>query len=304
LLLNKQLFSSFFFQLKNIISFIMTEKNQKTKQSIAPILNRDCENEDEQQLKLGEILLDMNILTEEEVKLVLFHQNIKDCTFGELAIRLGYLTDSELVKALAFQAEIDVFDFDDHDIHQINVELLSHMPMTKMKQLCVLPFGHKKNGAMQIAICHQTSPEKLQQIVTHFGNCVFLMASKSDILKALDKLEGKCVIYSNMLTCLNTENIASKESLNLAIQAIVKYAKLLETEAIIFKVKNKKAHLLFADESNRAILEKVDVKVEVAHRLAEEIKFKLLRKPQMSRTSIFRFNEISFDETISVNIHN
>lgn len=60
--------------------------------------------------RIGDILLHINVVTQDQIKEALIKQNNFNLKLGETLLKLGYITEKELVEALRQQLEIDVVD--------------------------------------------------------------------------------------------------------------------------------------------------------------------------------------------------
>jgi type IV pilus assembly protein PilB len=75
-----------------------------------PSLKGDKMSFNPQFARLGEILVHLNFVTDEQVKEALIKQNNFGLKLGETLIKLGYLQDKQLLEALHLQLEIDIVD--------------------------------------------------------------------------------------------------------------------------------------------------------------------------------------------------
>ena len=98
---------------------------------------------------LAEILRDKNVVTTEQVAQALAAQESKGGRIGEVLIRLGACSESDVQQALADQLSLPfVKDLDPEDV---DVDLLKKIPLSYFKKALVLPIKYQEDGTVLTA---------------------------------------------------------------------------------------------------------------------------------------------------------
>lgn len=87
-------------------------------------------------VKLGEILTKCGRISEFQLNSALSHQRVVGGRLGASLIKLGYISEDELIRFLADQFHLPVVDLSKEEIP---VEILSTVPGVKARELNVLP---------------------------------------------------------------------------------------------------------------------------------------------------------------------
>src|SRR5579872_1246766 len=99
---------------------------------------------------LGQILKNMDLLSETEIDEILKMQSdAPGKKFGEIAIELGYITEVDLMYAIAAQTGMPVAELSDDTA--IPPEIIDRVPKTMAEQYKVIPFEYE-DGTLVIAL--------------------------------------------------------------------------------------------------------------------------------------------------------
>ena len=99
--------------------------------------------------KIGEILAEWDLVNEKKVTQALNIAKGQGKRIGEALVELGFVSDADVAKALAFQFEMEYIDLDQSDA--VNKDDLQLIPDDLIKKYLILPLG-KNNGRMTILI--------------------------------------------------------------------------------------------------------------------------------------------------------
>jgi len=156
--------------------------------------------------KLGEILLDLGVISEEELRIALKEQSRTGEKLGEVITRLGFATEDEIHMAIAQQAGTRFVDL--HDII-ISPEALSLVPEHVAKEFKLVPIKVDDN-TITIVISNPFNFKAIDTIREITGREVIVYTSKEDdIVKALENVYGFAVsleeeIENNIREALRT----------------------------------------------------------------------------------------------------
>jgi type II secretory ATPase GspE/PulE/Tfp pilus assembly ATPase PilB-like protein len=75
-------------------------------------------------MKLGEVLIDKGLLTEDRLMLALSHQKITSSLLGETLVKLGFVSSSEIAKTLAEQASIPFINITEYTVSEDAIRLI------------------------------------------------------------------------------------------------------------------------------------------------------------------------------------
>ena len=111
--------------------------------------------------RIGELLQDRGIITEEHIGYALQVQKITGDKLGETLEKLGFVTETDTVKALSEQSQIPYLDV---DAVPVDSEILKKFN----KQMCLnnlfLPF-QRVDGHIKVA-AYNVQDEKLEQLIS------------------------------------------------------------------------------------------------------------------------------------------
>lgn len=86
--------------------------------------------------KLGEILLQSDILSKEQLKMALDLQRREGGLLGEILIKLGYVNERDIVQALTVQCG---FPYLPLEHYELNKEIKNLLPENVARQYCIVP---------------------------------------------------------------------------------------------------------------------------------------------------------------------
>ncbi len=135
--------------------------------------------------RIGQILVDLGFLKEDQLELVLEEQPQRPGEmFGQIAVSLGLINDDQLAQGLAEQMGMQVVSLSDVVIPP---EVLTHItePMAQLYRIVPLRFD---DNVLTIAMC---DPQKLSIIdeLRSFLGCDVkaMVATEKEMLKALER---------------------------------------------------------------------------------------------------------------------
>src|SRR5437870_6395608 len=136
--------------------------------------------------KLGEILIEWDIVKPAEVQKALDHAKVKNMRIGEALIDLKLCNDSHVYKALAQQHNMEYVDLDKSGV---SPEVVNAIPDDLMSKYMILPVG-KENGRLRIAIHDPLDLEMLDILRFRLGGKEIrtVLAPKGRIKGILDQL--------------------------------------------------------------------------------------------------------------------
>ncbi|PIV12547.1 MAG: type II secretion system protein GspE [Candidatus Omnitrophica bacterium CG_4_9_14_0_2_um_filter_43_12] len=143
-------------------------------------------------LKLGEMLKEAGLLTEEQIQAALKEQKRKKSPIGDIFVELGFISEKDIAETLAIQLEVP-FVSGDHGLlkPRQDQDLGNVLPHDVARQYNVLPLS-RDNNVLTVAI---TDPSDLMSIdnLRSVTNCEIspVIATKIDIKKAQDEFYGE-----------------------------------------------------------------------------------------------------------------
>jgi len=94
------------------------------------------------QKPLGQLLKEMELVTEGQIQEALQHQRAKGGAMGDILIGLGYINKEELLLALGAQMGMDVVNIEEMEL---SPELIDKVPVTVAKAYSVVPVSFEDN---------------------------------------------------------------------------------------------------------------------------------------------------------------
>ena len=137
------------------------------------------------QPKLGQILIDFNLITDEQFQEALrVHEN-SNKRIGEILIDLGYITESQLVQVLEFQLGVPHVDLSKYDLDQ---RLTRYIPEDVARRHRVIPLI-KEDNVLKVAMVDPLDIFAIDDIKLN-AKCKIetMIASVSDIESGIDEL--------------------------------------------------------------------------------------------------------------------
>lgn len=98
--------------------------------------------------RLGDLLVDANIITQQDLSLALTKQQSTGRKLGDLLINMGFLTEQQLLQFLAHQLDIPLVDLTRVDIDSESVSLLSEVNARRLRALVLGRNGDTVRVAM------------------------------------------------------------------------------------------------------------------------------------------------------------
>ena len=134
--------------------------------------------------RIGELLKDRGVITEDHIKYALQVQKVTGTMLGETLEKLGFVTETDTVKALAEQSHIPYLDLD-------SVLVDSEILKKFNKQICLtnlfLPF-QRVDGDIKVA-AYNIQDEKLGRLISKRTGLVpqIFIAERTRIINAINK---------------------------------------------------------------------------------------------------------------------
>jgi hypothetical protein len=153
-------------------------------------------------IKLGELLVKANVVTEAQLKTALQEQQKWGGKLGEILVRMSYLTEDILVKALCKQLGLPRADLARYP--EIPKSVLARVPPAVAREFNVLPLAATEDGK-SLAVC-VSDPLNLQMLdelrsVTGGTRIVTYVAGASEIGRAIARhYEGAEVVDDASVT--------------------------------------------------------------------------------------------------------
>ncbi|MCS7033698.1 MAG: ATPase, T2SS/T4P/T4SS family [Phycisphaerae bacterium] len=135
--------------------------------------------------RLGEILIEMQIISAAEVNRALEHAKAKNLRIGEALVDLKLASEANVYKALAMQHSMEYVELDKGSIPP---DQLSRIPEDLMRKYLVLPLG-QENGKMRVATHDPRDVEMMDILRFRMGREIKpVLAPRSRIKAVLDEL--------------------------------------------------------------------------------------------------------------------
>ncbi|MCS7238907.1 MAG: ATPase, T2SS/T4P/T4SS family [Thermoguttaceae bacterium] len=135
--------------------------------------------------RIGQILVDLGFLTEEQVDLVLEEQQHRPGElFGRIAVELGFCTQEQVAQALAEQMGLPMVRLRDMTIAP---EVLSQVtePMAQLYRIIPIAF---KDNTLTVAMCEPQKLSVIDELRSFLGYEIRpVVATEKDVQEALDR---------------------------------------------------------------------------------------------------------------------
>jgi type IV pilus assembly protein PilB len=145
----------------------------------------------EKNVKLGELLINSNVIDGFQLNAALSYKRHWGGRMGESLIRLGYISEKELCTFLTKQFDLPQVDL---ITQRISPEVLSYIPESKAREFCVIPVDRLESRGIMHLVVAMPDPTNLYVIDTlqFLTDCWIqpTMASADEILKAVNLQYG------------------------------------------------------------------------------------------------------------------
>jgi len=173
-------------------------------------------------IRLGDLLVDNNIITEKQLMDALKEQKTNRQRLGKLLVSLGYVDEKQLLKLLAEQLKIEFIDLAQFKINTTSVQKLSEMNARRLRALVI----DEKDDHYVVVMADPTDLDKYDQLQEKLNKptelCVAIEAeiianidnlylSTNEISSLAEELEGDLGDDSFDLPGLN-ENVSNEEA--------------------------------------------------------------------------------------------
>lgn len=134
--------------------------------------------------RLGELLLERKVITEEQLKIALGVQEEKGGLLGQVLMNLGYATEEAVAQALTTQYG---FPYLPLKHYQIDGELIQLIPENVARQYCLIPVD-RIGDALTVAMADPLHAKAVEDIemLTQCAVSVFV-ATMSDVIEAIEE---------------------------------------------------------------------------------------------------------------------
>ncbi len=137
--------------------------------------------------RLGEILIERHLLTEEDLQKGLQLQRQREEKIGRILVELGFISEKDVLEALKDQLNIPLLG--PHQIPEAPLDLENFSPRF-MRQTHCLPIARRENS-LTVAMADPLDSATLESIQLFTGYQVSpILASEAEILDAIEKLYG------------------------------------------------------------------------------------------------------------------
>lgn len=140
--------------------------------------------------RLGDLLIDAHVITEDNLKQALIEQKKNGHKLGETLIDLGFTNELEIAKALHQQLKLDMVILSERIIES---DILSLVNEEILRRYTMIPFEYKKNSpnVLRVAMADPLDMRATDDIAI-ITNCQIevVIATPQDIMAALDRYYG------------------------------------------------------------------------------------------------------------------
>ncbi len=181
---------------------------------------------------LGKTLLDLNLITLEKLEIALKEQDVRKGRLGEILVNLGFVSEDDMLLALSSQLDLKYLKFSEFPK---TIPSESYPTIKFMKQYKFVPIG-MDNGVIKIATADPMN-EYVTDALKIFSKKppeIFL-SSEKDIMEAIEQYFGGNVQMTNIMEGMREEE---SETEGLELQEDVHHLRDMAFEAPIVKLVN------------------------------------------------------------------
>lgn len=139
----------------------------------------------EDRLRLGKMLVESKLLTEEQLKMAMDFQTSVGGKLGAIVVKLGFIEDHTLTHFIAKQQGMPVVNLDEIVLPE---NLVKKLPRKLIEKHHVLPIRHH-DGVLTVVTSDPYDYEAIEEIQLAVDNRVEVqLAARSQILKAVTQI--------------------------------------------------------------------------------------------------------------------
>ena len=140
-----------------------------------------------QKLKLGDVLVKAEAITEEQLHQALAEQKQKNIPLGAALVQLGFITEEKFLTSLADQLKIPYLDMQGVKISQ---DAIRKVPEAIARKHRVIPI-EIKNGSLKLAMADPLNIFAIDEVTIRTGlDVTTVLAAESDIERAIQEEYG------------------------------------------------------------------------------------------------------------------
>ncbi len=164
-------------QSQKLLGEIIVELGYATKEKLDAALARQYGS------RLGEILIDRNLITFEQLRVSIDEQRNSMKSLGEILIEKGFVSEANIVEGLSKQYNIPYVKLSNYEI---NPHAVSKVPLDALKKYCVFPVDIENN---MLVVATANPEDFIAESDLRFLSGMyikFVLASKSELLSYLE----------------------------------------------------------------------------------------------------------------------
>ena len=167
-------------------------------------------------LRLGDVLINSNVITQEQLEDGLASQKGTGKKLGEILVEKGYVNEDDIAKALSGQLGLQTIDLLNI---QIENEVLNLVPLNVLKKNKVFPFEYAENN-MNVLRVAMVDPMDMyaQDDISIITNCMIepFVTTNRDIMMAIDKYYGQSEVNSALEAYAKEKNLIGDDEIEAA----------------------------------------------------------------------------------------
>ncbi len=150
--------------------------------------------ESKRRIRLGDLLVDSNLITQEQLDKMLIRQKKSGKKLGELLVDDGILTEEDIANALSQQLELPMVDLNEIEI---DPRILNLVSVNILKKNVMIPFAFDENNksALKVAMSNPLDIYAMEDIfiITNYQVEPVIATSRS-IMLAIDRYYGQAEV--------------------------------------------------------------------------------------------------------------
>ncbi|MFH1691279.1 MAG: hypothetical protein ABIC68_01715 [Candidatus Omnitrophota bacterium] len=162
---------------QKLLGEIIVELGYATKEKLDAALARQYGS------RLGEILIDKNLITFDQLRSVLDEQRNSLKSLGEILAEKGFVSEADIVEGLSQQYNIPYVKLSNYEI---NPHAVSKVPLDALKKYCVFPIDIENN---MLVVATANPEDFIAESDLRFLSGMyikFVLTSKSELLSYLE----------------------------------------------------------------------------------------------------------------------
>ena len=180
--------------------------------------------------KLGNILIEQGVITEEQIEQAMEYQDTKNCRLGQALIDLDICSDVDIARALAKQLEMRFIDLLDNPP---SPECIALLPQETALEYCVLPI--RREGNRLLVAAFDPYDIRIDDALRHATGLhpILALAPESQLREQLRRHYSDSMLEEPPRSAVDLEEVAPEDESRIAVEKLIAAGEKVSTVRVV-----------------------------------------------------------------------